>query len=77
MQFDNWFSDLDEERLNELKEKSVTVSILAKHPKRIKTIAEDIWTHYKAHVEPDGYKARLSQLTGKPSSSTREPWMKP
>jgi len=59
MQFDNWFSDLDEERLNELKEKSVTVSILAKHPKRIKTIAEDIWTHYKAHVEPDGYKAQI------------------
>jgi len=59
MQFDNWFSDLHEDNLSELKQKSVTVAILAKHPRRIKTIAEDIWTHYKARVEPDGYKAQI------------------
>ncbi|HRW77762.1 MAG TPA: restriction endonuclease subunit R, partial [Candidatus Sabulitectum sp.] len=59
MQFDNWFSDLPPEKLEELRQKSVTISILAKHPKRIKTIAEDIWTHYRAHVEPDGYKAQI------------------
>ena len=59
MQFDNWFSDLDKDSLDELKQKSVTISILAKHPKRIRTIAEDIWTHYQAHVEPDGYKAQI------------------
>jgi len=59
MQFDNWFSDLDEVKREELKKKGVTVSILSKHPKRIRTIAEDIWTHYQAHVEPDGYKAQI------------------
>jgi type I restriction enzyme R subunit len=59
MQFDNWFSNLSVEKLEELKQKGVTVSILAKHPKRIKTISEDIWTHYQAQVAPDGYKAQI------------------
>jgi type I restriction enzyme R subunit len=57
--FDQWFAELPEEKLSELKKKGVTLAHLVKHPSRIDLIAYDIWTHYKAYAKPDGFKAQL------------------
>ncbi|WP_417430954.1 type I restriction endonuclease subunit R [Kiloniella sp.] len=57
--FDNWFADLPEDKLEELKSRGVSLSDLVKHPKRIELIAYDIWTHFKAYARPDGYKAQI------------------
>jgi type I restriction enzyme, R subunit len=37
----------------------VTLPELAKHPRRVELIAYDLWTHFKAHALPDGYKAQV------------------
>lgn len=57
--FDQWFADEPEERLAEIKKRGVTYADLVKHPKRIELIAYDIWTHYKQHALPDGFKAQV------------------
>lgn len=57
--FDQWFADLDEGTREALKKKGVSFATLAKHEKRIGLIAYDLWTHYKEHVRPDGFKAQI------------------
>jgi type I restriction enzyme, R subunit len=57
--FDTWFAGEPEERLEAIKERGVTIAELAKHPKRVELIAFDIWTHFKGHAYPDGYKAQV------------------
>ena len=57
--FDQWFSDLPEDKLEELKQKGISIGDVIKHPKRIELIAFDIWNHFKAHGEPDGLKAQI------------------
>lgn len=57
--FDQWFADLPEAKLDELKARGVGIEDLVKHPKRIALIAYDIWTHFKAYAQPDGFKAQI------------------
>lgn len=57
--FDQWFAELPEEKLHELKKKGVTLAHLVKHPSRIDLIAYDLWTHYKTYAKPDGFKAQI------------------
>ncbi|WP_404383209.1 type I restriction endonuclease subunit R [Caenispirillum salinarum] len=57
--FDQWFADLPDDKLADLKKKGVSVADLVKHPKRIELIAYDIWTHFKAYARPDGFKAQI------------------
>jgi type I restriction enzyme R subunit len=57
--FDQWFTNESEERIRMLKERGATIAELAKHRKRVEIIAYDIWNHFRAHAEPDGYKAQL------------------
>lgn len=57
--FDQWFADLPDDKLEELKKRGVGIADLVKHPKRIDLIAYDIWTHFKAYAQPDGFKAQV------------------
>ncbi len=57
--FDQWFADLPEEKLAEIKQRGVTVADLVKHPDRIDLIAYDIWTHFQEYARPDGLKAQV------------------
>ena len=57
--FDRWFVDLPDDKRDELKRKGLTLSTIAKHPERIRLIALDIWEHFKAVCQPDGYKAQV------------------
>lgn len=57
--FDNWFADLPDDKLEELKKRGVSIGDLVKHPKRVALIAFDIWTHFKAYAMPDGFKAQI------------------
>lgn len=57
--FDTWFAELDDDRLNEIKKRGVRIEDLVKHPRRIELIAYDIWTHFKAYAQPDGFKAQI------------------
>ncbi|EJL53917.1 type I site-specific deoxyribonuclease, HsdR family [Rhizobium sp. CF122] len=57
--FDTWFSELDDDQLNEIKKRGVRIEDLVKHPRRIELIAYDIWTHFKAYARPDGFKAQI------------------
>ncbi len=57
--FDNWFADLPDDKLEELKKRGVSIADLVKHPKRVALIAFDIWTHFKAYAMPDGFKAQI------------------
>jgi len=57
--FDQWFADLDDDKLNEVKKRGVKITDLVKHPARIELIAYDIWTHFKAYARPDGFKAQV------------------
>ncbi|MGO4527267.1 type I restriction endonuclease subunit R [Microvirga sp. 2MCAF35] len=57
--FDNWFADLPEDKLEEVKKRGVKITDLVKHPRRIELIAYDIWTHFKAYARPDGFKAQI------------------
>lgn len=54
------FSHLSEEELDVLKDKGSSYGkTFMMNPERLKTIAEDIVSHYKAYVEPNGYKAQI------------------
>lgn len=57
--FDRWFVDLPGDRREELKRKGLTLATIAKHPERVRLIALDIWEHFKAVCQPDGYKAQI------------------
>lgn len=57
--FDQWFADAPKEVVAALKKRGVGVADLAKHPKRVALIAYDIWTHFKEHARPDGFKAQI------------------
>lgn len=57
--FDRWFVDLPDEKRDQLKRKSLTLATIAKHPERIRLIALDIWEHFKAVCQPDGFKAQI------------------
>lgn len=57
--FDQWFANEPDEVVEAIKKRGVTRKQLAKHPKRVALIAYDIWTHYKAHAMPDGFKAQI------------------
>jgi len=57
--FDRWFIDLPDEKREELKRKGLTLATIAKHPERIRLIALDIWQHFKAVCQPDGFKAQI------------------
>ncbi|GAB6152792.1 HsdR family type I site-specific deoxyribonuclease [Desulfosporosinus burensis] len=57
--FDQWFKDLPDDKREQLKQKQCNVGTLVKAKSRIELLAYDIATHFKTHVEPDGYKAQL------------------
>lgn len=57
--FDQWFADLPQAKLDEIKARGVGIEDLVKHPKRIALIAFDIWTHFTAYAKPDGFKAQI------------------
>jgi len=57
--FDRWFVDLPDDKREELKAKGLTLATIAKHPERVRLIALDIWEHFKAVCQPDGYKAQI------------------
>jgi type I restriction enzyme R subunit len=57
--FDRWFVDLADEKREELKRKGLTAATIAKHPERVRLIALDIWQHFKAVCQPDGFKAQI------------------
>ena len=57
--FDTWFAELDDDKLDDLKTRGVQMEDLVKHPRRIALIAYDIWTHFKAYAQPDGFKAQI------------------
>ncbi len=57
--FDRWFVDVPEEKREKLKQKGVSLALIAKHPERIRLIARDIWEHFKQTCRPDGFKAQI------------------
>lgn len=57
--FDRWFVDLPDDKRDKLKRKGLTLATIAKHPERVRLIALDIWEHFKAVCQPDGYKAQV------------------
>ena len=57
--FDRWFVDLSDEKRERLKQKGVSLALIAKHPERIRLIARDIWEHFKQTCRPDGFKAQI------------------
>ena len=57
--FDMWFADEPEEKVEELKRRGVTKGDLARFEPRIKLIALDLWTHFRKHVQRDGFKAQI------------------
>ena len=57
--FEQWFASEPEEVVDELKARGVTRGDLARFEPRIDLIAQDIWAHYRAHVQPDGFKAQV------------------
>lgn len=57
--FDRWFVDLPDEKREKLKQKGVSLALIAKHPERIRLIARDIWEHFKQTCRPDGFKAQI------------------
>jgi type I restriction enzyme, R subunit len=57
--FDQTFSDFDQEDVEKLKDKGVSIGDFIKHQERVELIAYDIWAHYKEHGLPDGLKAQV------------------
>lgn len=57
--FDRWFVDLPDEKREKLKRKGLTLATIAKHPERVRLVALDIWEHFKAVCQPDGFKAQI------------------
>jgi len=57
------YSYLDDETLDELKTKAATYGTFMMKPERLRSIAEDIATHFKEHVTPNNYKAQVVCFT--------------
>lgn len=57
--FDRWFVDLSDEKREKLKQKGVSLALIAKHPERIRLVARDVWEHFKQTCRPDGFKAQI------------------
>lgn len=57
--FDQYFANESEERIAELRQRGVTRGDLARFRPRIEKIALDLWTHFREHVMPDGFKAQV------------------
>lgn len=57
--FDQEFVNESEEQLEKIKKNGVGFADLVKHPERIKLLAFDMWTHFKGHAMPDGFKAQV------------------
>ena len=60
--FDQKFSDLPEEEIEQIKKSGATYARLAKHGERVALLAYDMWTHYREHAWPDGFKAQVACL---------------
>jgi type I restriction enzyme R subunit len=52
-------NDLSEEDRNKLSQKAAKMSVFLKAPERVSTIVSDIISHFKKHVEPEGFKAMI------------------
>ena len=57
--FKEMAGDLSDEDRNKLSQKAASMSVFLKSPERVKTIVADIVEHFKAHVEPEGFKAMI------------------
>jgi len=57
--FDQYFLKEPEHIVEEIKARGVTKGDLARFRPRIALIALDLWTHYREHVLPDGFKAQV------------------
>lgn len=57
--FDQWFAHEPEAVIERLKQRGISITELAKHPKRVELIAYDIWTHFREYIQPDGLKAQI------------------
>lgn len=52
-------ADLNEADRNKLSQKAASMSVFLKAPQRVQAIVKDIVEHFKAHVEPEGFKAMI------------------
>jgi len=52
-------ANLDEEDQDTVMRKSAKLRTILKARERIQKVTKDIATHYKAHIEPNGFKAQL------------------
>lgn len=57
--FDQEFLNVSDAQLDKIKKSGVSFADLVKHPKRMELIALDMWTHFKGHAMPDGFKAQV------------------
>ncbi|WP_235299677.1 type I restriction endonuclease subunit R [Portibacter marinus] len=57
--FKEMANDLSEEDRNKLSQKAAKMSVFLKAPERVSTIVSDIVSHFKKHVEPEGFKAMI------------------
>ncbi len=57
--FTEMVNDLSENDKAILSQKAAKMAVFLKSPERIQTITEDIVKHYRAHVEPNGFKAMI------------------
>lgn len=57
--FKEMAGDLSDEDRNKLSQKAANMSVFLKSPERVRTIVADIVEHFKAHVEPEGFKAMI------------------
>ena len=54
------YDHLSDEEMDVLKEKSSSYGkTFMMNPKRLRAVAEDICSHYKAYIEPNGFKAQV------------------
>ena len=54
------YDHLSDEEMDALKEKSSSYGkTFMMNPKRLRAVAEDICSHYKAYIEPNGFKAQV------------------
>lgn len=57
--FNEMANNLSENDKAILSQKAAKMAVFLKSPERIKTITEDIVKHYRAHVEPNNFKAMI------------------
>lgn len=57
--FDEYFSDKSDEEKVAIKKKYSTTQAILEAPQRIRRVCIDIIKHYKAHIQPNGFKAMI------------------